>query len=161
PHRVDTDEPDVRLLLLQVLAGAADGSPRAHAGDEDVELVPALLPDLRPGGGVVGAGVTGVVVLVGVEAVGRLLGDALGDLVVAARVFRLDGGGAHHHAGAVGAEGGHLLLRHLVGHDEDALVALDRGHGRQRRPGVAAGRLDDGAAGLEPGRLRVLDHVEG
>src|SRR5208337_2533821 len=60
-----------------------------------------------------------------------------------------------------GAEGRHLLLRHLVGHDEDALVTLHRGEHRQRGAGVAAGRLDDGAAVLEPARLGVLDHVDG
>jgi hypothetical protein len=41
------------------------------------------------------------------------------------------------------------LQRHALGHDQDQLVALGGGHEGQRDAGVAAGRLDDHAAGLQ------------
>ena len=51
------------------------------------------------------------------------------------------------------------LDAHALGHDQDQLVALDRGDHREADAGVAAGRLDDRAAGLElAAALGVLDH---
>ena len=120
PHRIDADDLHAGHLLAQELAGAAERAAGAHAGAEDVELAAGLLPDLRPAREVVSLGVGGVVVLVRVEAVRRLARDALRDLVVAARVVRLDGRGADDDARAEGAQVRDLLLAHLVGHDEDA-----------------------------------------
>ena len=67
------------------------------------------------------------------------------------------GDGALHPPGPVGedelgAEGpqqGAALLGHGLGHGQDDVVAARRTDHRQRDAGVAAGRLDDGAAGLE------------
>ena len=70
-----------------------------------------------------------------------------------------DGGRADHDLGAVGLEHVALVLADLVGAHEDAVVALLLGHHRQPDAGVAGGRLDDRAAGLElAGRLGRLDH---
>ena len=64
-----------------------------------------------------------------------------------------------HHLGAQRAQMEDLLPRHLVGYDENQLVALLRRHQRQPQPGVAGGGLDDGAAGLEPAvARRGFDH---
>ena len=71
----------------------------------------------------------------------------------------LDRGRADDHLGAVRLEHVALVLADLVGADEDALVALRLGDHRQPDAGVARGRLDDRAAGLElAGRLGGLDH---
>ena len=124
-------------------------------------LPAGLLPDLRRGGQVVGLDVVGVVVLVHVEAVGRLGGDALGHRVVALRRVGRDVGRGHHHLGAEGLERVLLLLRHLVRHGEDAAVPLHGGRDGQRHPGVAAGVLHDGAALAEqPGLLGLLEDVD-
>jgi hypothetical protein len=53
------------------------------------------------------------------------------------------------HLGAERLEQPHLLLRHLVRHREDALVALERRREREPHAGVAARPLDDRAARLE------------
>ena len=108
---------------------------------------------------VVGLGVGGVVVLVRVEAVRRLARDAQRDLVVAPRVVRLDRRGADHDPRAERAQVADLLLAHLVGHHEDALVSAQRGEQSERRAGVAARRLDDRAARLEAVLLGVAEHV--
>ena len=72
-----------------------------------------------------------------------------------------DGGRADHHLGTVGLEHVALVLADLVRADEDALVALLLGDHRQPDTGVAGGRLDDRAAGLElAGGLRGLDHPD-
>ena len=58
------------------------------------------------------------------------------------------------------AQLGDLVRRHLVGADEDALVAAPGRHDGQADAGVAAGGLDDGAAGLQaPVALRVVYEV--
>ena len=150
-----------RVLLLEEPAAAAHGPAGADAGHEGVERPAGLFPDLRGGELLVRLDVVGVVVLVQVEAVGRLGGDAPGHRVVALRRLGRHVGGRHDHLGAEGLERVLLLLRHLVRHREDAAVALDGRGQRHPHPGVAAGVLDDGAARLEqPGPLRLLDDVE-
>ena len=160
-RRVGADDLDLGVLLLEVAADAADRAAGAHAGHEVGDPAVGLLPDLRTGGLVVGARVVRVGVLVGLPGAG-LLGEPVADVVVGVRVLGRDGGRADHDLGAVGLEHVALVLADLVGAHEDALVALLLGHHRQADTGVAGGRLDDRAAGLEgAGRLRRLDHPGG
>ncbi len=150
-----------RVLLLEVAPDAADRAAGAHAGNEVGDPAVRLLPDLGTGGLVVGARVVRVGVLVGLPRAG-LGGEPVADVVVGVGVLRRDGGRADHDLGAVGLEHVALVLADLVGAHEDALVALLLGHHRQPDTGVAGGRLDDRAAGLElAGRLRRLDHPGG
>ncbi len=91
----------------------------------------------------------------------ELVGQALGDGVVALRVLRGDGHRAHHDLGAVRLEQRDLLRRHLVGHHEHAAVAALGGDDGQPDTGVAAGRLHDRAARLEqPVALGGEDHLQ-
>ncbi len=76
-------------------------------------------------------------------------------------MVRLDGGRAHDDLGPVGLEHVTLVLAHLVGADEDAGVAAALGDEREPDAGVAARRLDDGAARLQqPVALGGLDHAQ-
>lgn len=51
--------------------------------------------------------------------------------------------------------------RHGVGHDQNQLVAFERGHHRQADPRVARGRFNDHAARLEdPARFGIFNHRE-
>ena len=51
--RLNSNYLDIRVLILQVLAGAGYGAAGAYACNEDVNLVAGLLPDLGAGGCVV------------------------------------------------------------------------------------------------------------
>jgi hypothetical protein len=76
-------------------------------------------------------------------------------------VLRRDGRRAHHDLGAVGLEGVALVLAHLVGADEHALVAPALGDHGQADAGVAAGRLHDRASGPQlAGLLGRFDHPQ-
>ena len=123
-----------RAMLLEVAPDAGDRAARAD-GDHDRVDLPAvgLLPDLRAGRLVVRLGIGHVRVLVGLEAAGDLLGEAVGDRVVGLGRVVVDRGRRDHDLGAVGAEGGDLLLAHLVRHHEDAAVALLRRRRSQAR----------------------------
>ena len=100
-----------------------------------------------------------VPVLVRLEGARDVAGQARGHAVVALGRIGGDVGGAQHDLGAVRAQQGLLLDRLLVGHHEDAAIALERGGDREAVAGVAAGRLDDGPARLEEaGALGGLDH---
>ena len=136
--------------------------PAGPQGDhEGVQLAAGLLPDLGAGGVVVRLGVGHVGVLVGLEPAGDLLGQPVGHRVVALGRFGLDGGRTDHHLGAVGSQQRDLLAAHLVGHDEDAAIALDGGGDRQADAGVAGGRLDDGAARAQAAvAFGGLDHAD-
>jgi hypothetical protein len=92
-------------------------------------------------------GVGLVVELVGEHRVRRLARDALGRLDVVVGVVGRHGRGRDDHLGAERLEQAHLLLAHLVGHGEDALVAPHRRGDGEPDAGVAARPLDDGAAG--------------
>ena len=118
-----------------------------------------LAPDLRSGRPLVRGRVLGVVVLVGVEGSGDLLGEARRHRVVRVRVVRRHRRRAQDHLGPVGAKQRHLLGGHLVGHDEHAPVATPGGDDGEPDAGVARGALDDGRAGPEqPVALGRLDH---
>ncbi len=147
--------------LLEVVAGTGDRAARADARDEVGDLPVRLLPQLRTGGLVVRTGVVRVAVLVGLPGAG-LAREAVGHVVVRVRVLGVDGGRADHDLGAVRAHHVDLVHGHLVRADEDALVALLLGHDGESYTRVAAGRLHDGATGLEGSALLGgLDHPYG
>src|SRR5690606_27041996 len=127
------------------------------AGDDGVDLAAVgLAVDLLAGEFLVGLDVPLAVVLVEVERAGGLVGDAFGDVDVVVGRVAGDVGGGDDDLGAEGAEAVDLLLAHLVGHGEDGLVALGCGGHGGAHAGVAAGVLDDGAAGLEQAVLLGL-----
>jgi hypothetical protein len=108
-----------------------------------------------------GTGVLHVPVLVGLERAGDIAGKPRGDAVVGLGRFGRHVGGAEDDLRAVRAEQRLLLDRLLVGHHEDAAIALEGGSDRQAVAGVSAGRLDDRPAGFqETGSLSRLDHGE-
>ena len=117
-----------------------------------------LSPDLRAGRPVVHLGIHRIDVLIGEDCAGCLPNDLLRLGPIMIRVLRGDRGGGHDDFGTVGLEHAHLFLGHLVGHGEHAAITLDRSSHGEPDAGVAAGGLDDGAAGLEPtGCLSRLD----
>ena len=150
---------DLRIALLQESPGSGDRAAGAEPGDEMRNPALGRLPDLGAGGAVVRLGVGGVRVLVRLPGTGDLASQPIAYPVVAALVVGVDVSGADHQLGPVGAKQRPLLLRLLVGHDEDAPVAANRCGHRQTDPGIAAGRLHDRAAWLEEAcTLGGLDH---
>ena len=122
---------------------------------------PALgcLPDLRARRCVMRLRVGGIRVLVRLPCARRLASQPVGDLVVGAFVIGVHVRRTDHDLGTVGSQQRALLLRLLVGHHEDAPIALDGGCLGEADAGIARGRLNDDAAWLEqPRPLRRLDH---
>ena len=147
PLGVDADDLHLGLSLVEPAADAGDRAAGADGDDDRVQLPARLLPDLRRGDVVVRLWIRHVRVLVGLEAAGDLLGEPRGDGVVALGRVVVDRGRRDHDLGAVGAQHRDLLLAHLVGHHEDAAVALAGCRERKADAGVAGRRLDDRAAG--------------
>ena len=160
--RVGADDQHLGAVLLEVAPDAGDRAAGADGDHDRVDLTAlGLLPDLGRSRLVVRLGIRQVRVLVGLEAAGDLLGEAVRDRVVRLGRVVVDGGRRDHDLGAVGAQRRDLLLAHLVRHHEDAAVALLRGRDREPDAGVARGRLDDRAAGAELALpLGRLDHRE-
>ena len=159
---VDRDDPRARAVLLEVAPDAGDRPAGPDRDDDRVDVTAVrLLPDLGPGRLVVGLGVRRVRVLVGLEPSRDLLGEPVGDGVVALGRGRFDGGRGDHDLGAVRAEHRDLLLAHLVRHHEDAAIAAERRGDREPDAGVPRGRLDDRPARAEPPvLLGGLEHRE-
>ena len=158
---IDADDLHLGLLLVEPAADAGDRAACADGDDDRVELAAGLLPDLGRGDVVVRLRVRHVRVLVGLEAAGDLLGEPRRDGVVRLRRVVVDGRRRDHDLGAVRAQHRDLLLAHLVGHDEDAAVALACRRDGEADAGVAGGRLDDRPARLQlPLALGLLDHRE-
>jgi hypothetical protein len=158
---IGADDQHVGPLLLEVASGPRDRPTRADGDHERVDLAAGLLPDLGPGCLVMCVRVAPVRVLVRLVGAGDLFGEPVRDRVVALRRLGRDRVGADHDLGAVGAQKRDLLLAHLVGHDEDAAVALERRRDRKADAGIAGGRLDDRAARLQlPAALGLLDQLD-
>ena len=149
PFGVGRDDADRGVLFLEVLRHAADRAAGTGAGDEVRHRAVGVAPDLGSGRRVVRVGLAGFEYWSGRNAPGRLAGQAFGGRVVRIGVLGRDRGRTDDDLGAVGLEEAHLLGGHLVAHHEDAPVAaLGRDDG-EADAGVAAGRLDDDAAGLQ------------
>ena len=144
--RLDGDRLDLRVLFLQVLAGAGNRAAGADACDEDVDFAVGVVPQLRAGGVVVDARVRLVGELGSQNRVFALSGDLVG-LVHGA----LHAGGARSQDDlcAVGAQQDTALVGHGLGHGQHDVVTAGCAHQGQGDAGVAGRRLDDGAARLQ------------
>jgi hypothetical protein len=104
--------------------------------------------------------VRGVVVLIR-EIGAFFVADALGDLVVRARIVGCNVHRADDDLRAMRLEQADLLLRDLRRRRADELVAAQDTGERQAEPGVAGGRFDHRHAGLQlPGALGRFDHLD-
>ena len=147
------------LRALRTRAAPGDRAAGPDAGDEVGDPAVGLLPQLGAGRPLVGGRVLVVPVLVGLERARDVARQPGRDRVVALGRLGGDVGRAQDDLGAVRAQELLLLGGLLVGHHEDAAVALERGRDGQAVAGVAGGRLDDRAARLEQaGALGRLDH---
>ena len=142
-RRLDRDDPDPGSLRAQHLADAGDRTARADAGDERVELGSCS----RISGPVVrrwASGLAGLLNCCGMYQSGCSASSSSARRMAPCMPLV---SGVSSSCGAVGQEQRAALLAHGVGHREDQAIALDRGDQREADAGVAAGRLDDGAAG--------------
>src|SRR6478609_13704 len=153
--RLHSDDLHARLALFQYLADAGDRPAGADAGDQDVDSAVGVVPDFHGGRAAVNLGVGLVGELPGEYRAGTLLCD----------VRRLVHGALHtqwtrrqDQFGTVGTEQGSSLLGHGFGHGQDHVVATGGTDERERDPGVAARRLDDGPARWQlAGTFRCVD----
>ncbi len=156
---IHADDLDVGTLFFQEFANPADGAARTHAADKMRDFAFRVFPNLGAGGLVVRFWIGGIVVLIGIEGVGDFARQLFRHAVVAAGIFRLDGGGANNHFGAQCLKQVYFFFRLLIGGCEHALVAAHGRDQRQSHAGVAGGAFDDGAAGLQQAAFfGVVDH---
>jgi hypothetical protein len=94
---------------------------------------------------------SGAVVVV--QRAGDRLGQGLGHVLIVFGMALADVAAGQAHVHAHGPQVQDFFPRHLVRHDQDQLVALQRRHLGEAQAGIAGRRLDDGAAGLEPAVL--------
>ena len=158
--RLDRHGDDFPALgALDVARHAGQRAAGADARHEHVDLALGIVPNLRPRGPFMN------------RRIGRIL--ELPHQHVSCRIRRRQflglGDGALHALGArrqdqLGAEcDQHLapLHAHRLRHGEHAAVAARGGRERQRNAGVAAGRLDEGHAGLQRAALLGVPHHGG
>jgi hypothetical protein len=158
---IHADNLDVGIFFFQVAADAGNRAARAHPADEVRDFSLGVLPDFRAGGAVMRLGIHRVLVLIGIEGIGNFAREFGGDGIVAARIFRLDGGGADNDFCAECFQQIDFFARLLVGDGEDDFVAAHAGHQREAHAGVAGRAFDDGAAGLQfAGALGLVNHGE-
>ena len=144
---------------LQHFGAGGDVAAGADAGDQHVDRAVAEIRQYLPrGGAAVDFEVGGIFELLRHPAVLRLGDQFLGAGDRALHPLLL---GGEIEGRAIGQHQPAALEAHALGHDQDEPVALDRGDHGEADAGIARGRLDDDAAGLElAGLLRVLDHRE-
>ena len=157
--RVGKDHLGRRRCLAHEPAYSRERAAGADADDNGIDLAIHLAQDLRPGGCLVGARVGRIGELVDEERAGGALRDRLGEVLIIVGVALADVGTRDDDFGAHRLGVQHLLARHLVRHHEQGAVAFARADEGKAEPGIAGGRLDNGAAGLELSLgFRRLDH---
>ena len=150
------DDLHVRVLRLQVFTDTGDGSARANASDEYVDLAVSVLPDLRAGRGDVSLRVSDVRELARDETVRSLLRELLSLRDGALHALRALG---EDKLRAVRFEKRPALNAHCLRHREYDAIASRSGDRRETDAGIAAGRLDNDGSGLQKTlRLGVIDH---
>ena len=154
--RLDCDDVDALVLLLEVVADAGERAARAYASDEGIDFAVEVVVDLRARRRLMGSRVGRVGELLRNEGVRRLLGEffCLGDRALhALRAVRQD------NLRAVCLEQIAALDAHRLRHRQDGLITAgccDTGEADTR---VAGSRLDDRCARLELTiLLSLLDH---
>jgi len=106
-------------------------------------------------------GIAGIVVLIRVVRIGNLAGEFFCHRVVAARIFRLDGGGADDDFGAEGFQEIDFFLGLLVGGCKKRICNRAPPRRAPAHAGVAGGTFNDRAAGLEQALfLGIVDHAD-
>jgi hypothetical protein len=153
--RLDEHDLDVGVALLEHLAHAGHGAAGTGSRDEHVDVPVGVAPDLLGRRPAVDRRVRLVFELPCENGARPLGGDALRGLDGLGHALVRVG---EDEFGAVRLEQGAALLRHRGGHREHHLVAAGGADERQGDAGVAARRLDDGAARLQlAGLLGRLD----
>jgi len=166
--RLNSDDLDLGLQLLEALTNTGDGSTGTNTSDEDVNLAVRVGPDFFSGGCAVNCGVGSVLELASQDCAGGVCDDLLGARNSTAHTL---GTGGENDLSAVGTNQNATLNRHGLGHGQDDLVATSRTNECQGDTGVTRGTFNDGATGLEFARLlggiddgltqAVLDGVAG
>ena len=155
--RLDREGADRPVVRLEGAGDPRDPPPGPLRSDHGVDLAAALLPDLLPRGRL-RIGVVGILELTRHEVTLGIGGDDLTHLRdrevdVGPRPRRED------ELGPVGLDHPLAFEAHATRHHDHAVIALDRGDGRARDPGVAGRRLDDRHAGPQVAALLgPLDH---
>ena len=153
------DDLALGIALLEKLSNATHRAARADARNEGIDLAFHLRPNLGRGRVVVSLRVRLVGELAGVERVGIILGDFLGDILVVLRMTLGNIAAREHDLGAHRAQMRDLLIAHLVGHNDSQAIALLTRNQRKCETSIARGRLNNAAALLELARLlRRVDH---
>jgi hypothetical protein len=108
-----------------------------------------IVPDLGTGCTVVGVRIVGIRKLVeDLSFSRRFEGPGVIDRPFHTRLLR-----SEYHFRSVRLHEGPPLGTHVLRHHEDHAIPLDRSNHRQRNPGVAAGRLDQGVPGADRSAL--------
>jgi hypothetical protein len=157
-RRLDRDDLDVGIALLEVAADTHQRAARAEPGDEHVDLG-TVAPDLGAGALVVRERVRGIAVLEQPAVLGTLGADLLGEADRAVAAFLT---GAQRHLGAEDLEQLAPFDAHVLGHHDAQSVAAQLGDERQADAGVARRRFEDRVAAVQRAvGFGELDHLAG
>ena len=147
---------DGRIVLAQAACRAAQCAASAYTGHKGVDLAVGVAPYFLGRSTGVGGGVGRIFKLLRYKAARVLLLQFLCALDGSLHAL---GAWCQHQFGTESLEQVAALQTHGFGHGENEAVALYRCHPRQSDAGIATGRLDNHAAGLQFARLfGVLNH---
>ena len=158
-HRIGEDHPRLRRHRRHEAADAGERAAGADADHDGIDVVLHLPQDFGARSCRVRLRIGGVGELVDEDCARRARRNRLGEVLVIVRVALADIRSRQHDFGAHRLAVQDFLARHLVRHDQHDAIALARSDERKAKAGIAGGRLDHGAAVLEPAvSLRGLDH---
>ena len=147
---IDADDFYAGIFFLQEFPHATNGAAGAHAANEVRDFAFAVFPNFRTRGAIMRFGIHRIVILVRVVRIGNFAREFFCHGIVAARIFRLDGGRTNDHFGAKRFQQIDFFLGLLVRGGKNALITAHRRDKCKPHAGVARSAFNDGAAGLQP-----------
>ncbi len=155
---LDSDYLDVGFLFLEEFTGTGNSTARTDPGDEEVDVTVGGLPDLGPGGIIVGSGVGGVGKLVESNGAGSGAANFVGP---GDRTFHTLGSRSENNLGTESGNDHTSFATHRFGHCENKPVTASSANQSKADPGVTTGGLDDSTALMENTTvLGVVDHSQ-
>jgi len=138
--RLDTEDLDLRVLLLQEATHASDGTAGALAADEGGNLSGSLLPDFRTSGSVMNLLIVFCVELISIESI-RNITHQLNQLSLGALDAELHR--SQDEFCAKSADENAALQTHVLGHHNDAAVPSGGTDEGETNTGVATCALEN------------------
>ena len=144
---------------LEEAAQPSEGAAGTDTDHHRVQVMAHLFPNLRTSAALVREWIRRIAELINIESAWDFLGEACRHVLIILRMTAGNIGPRHPHLRAERTDVRDFFLRHLIGDNKEAAIALCARNQRQAEACVPGSRLDNGTARCQASiALRGLNH---